>query len=125
MIRWLQKRLALRRYRRELGPSLVARYGRERHYTVNQVRKTAEVLGLNTDYLCYAYADYCSRADFDAHHASTGETCDWEAMREEIASSWGVGHHALAGHHGHQHDDHADHGAHHHHDHHHGGGHHD
>ena len=93
MLRWIRKRLALRSYRRKLGPALVARYGRERHYTVHQVRATADKLGLATAYLCFAYADYCSHYDFDAHHRSTGEACDWAEMRHELASSWGVGHH--------------------------------
>jgi hypothetical protein len=107
---WIWKRLALRSYRRKLGPALVKRYGRERHYTVNQVRKTAETLGLNTDYLCYAYADYCSESEFDIHHASIGEACDWGAMREELDSSWGVGDSHVLGDHGGDHGGHYDYG---------------
>jgi uncharacterized protein DUF6559 len=128
VLRWIRKRLALRGYRRKLGPSLVKRYGRERYYTVNQVRVTVEKLGLNTDYICYAFADFCSREDFDAHHASTGEACDWAAMREELTSSWGIGdHHHHAADHGYDdghHDYHHDDGGHHDGGFHDGGGHH-
>src|SRR6476646_10246817 len=105
MLRWFLQKLALRSYRRKLGPALIRRYGRELHYTVAQVRKTAETLGLNRDWLCYAYADYCSRDDFDAHHAATGETCSWTEMRHELSTSWGIGHHVAQSHHhgGHDH----------------------
>jgi hypothetical protein len=109
---WIRKRLTLRSYRRKLGPALVKRYGRERFYSVNQIRTTVDKLGLNTDYICYAYAEYCTRDDFDAHHVSTGEACDWTEMREEWSSSWGVGDHHYSvsehgGHYGdsHHHDD--------------------
>ena len=120
MWRWIQKRLALRSYRKQLGPALVRRYGREKSYTVNQVRVTAETLGMNMDFVCYALAEYCAQDAFDAHHAAAGEHCDWTGMRQEIEASWGVGHHHATehgfgdSHHG------ADDGGHHH-----DGGHHD
>ncbi len=98
MWRWIQKRLALRSYRRRLGPALAKRYGREPHYTVAQIRVTADQLRLDTRFMCYAFADYCSQDAFDAHHAATGEACDWAAMRHELGSMWGIGEHHAAGH---------------------------
>ena len=87
MFKWIRKRLALRSYRRKLGPALLARYGRAKHYSVNQIRVTADKLGLDTDYICYAYACFSERAAFEEHHVMLGESCDWGAMRSEVLQS--------------------------------------
>jgi hypothetical protein len=84
MLRWIRKRLALRAYRRRLGPALVGRYGKQETYSVDQVRETAAAEQLNLDYVCYGYAAFCHRDDFSAHHTAIGQVCDWQAMREEI-----------------------------------------
>jgi hypothetical protein len=94
MLRWLRKLLALRAYRRKLGPLLRERYGRARFYSVAQVRTTVGLGGFSTEYICYAYAGYCEPADFAQHHAEIGQTCDWASMREELA-----GHHPGAAEH--------------------------
>ncbi len=80
---------AIRSYRNKIGPWLQSRYGWHAKYTPLQVRTCALSTGVNLDYLCYAYAMYCARADFNAHHAATGETCDghacnYDAMLTEI-----------------------------------------
>ena len=87
MLRAIRKWMALRSYRRKLAPKLVERYGRSRHYSVAQVRVTAEQLGLNMDFLCYAYAGFCEREAFDEHHAALGEVCDFVTMREEVSAA--------------------------------------
>ena len=85
MWRWLSKYFALRSYRRKLGPALLRRYGRQRHYSVNQVRVTAEKLGLNLDYVCYGIAGFCGEQAFNEYHVGIGEACNYEHMREEVA----------------------------------------
>jgi hypothetical protein len=96
MLRWFHKRRALRSYRRKLAPELIARYGHQPQYSIKQVQLTAHELKLDPDYLCYAFADFCSLPDFDAYHAAMGQACDWEAMRHELDHTWGLGHHPLA-----------------------------
>jgi hypothetical protein len=81
---YLRKRRALRRFRRELGPALRRRYGRERFYTPEQVRRTANDQGIGNDHICFAYAMYCDRESFDAHHRAAGEDCDYVAMRADL-----------------------------------------
>ena len=88
MFTTLKKRLAIRSYVRKLGPALRRRYGRQHHYTPEQVRRTASLTSVNTDYLCYAYCIYCSREAFELHHRQTGEPCNYDAMRTEV----GAGH---------------------------------
>ena len=83
-----QKRRAMRRYRRQLGVKLRRRYGRERHYTPEQVRTTAISSGLGTDHLCFALAMYCDRASFDAYHRAQGEVCDYDAMRADVGAAY-------------------------------------
>jgi hypothetical protein len=126
MLNWLRKRLALRAYRRKLAPALIHRYGREKHYTPAQVRKTVEALALSADYVCYALAAFCDRDSFDAHHAAVGETCNWTEMRGELTAShsFSIGDHHLGHslHADHDHHQHSHHDTGHHHD---GSGHHD
>ncbi|HEY5938290.1 MAG TPA: DUF6559 family protein, partial [Kofleriaceae bacterium] len=64
------------------------RYGRERHYTPEQVRSTALYKGLGTAHICFALAMYCDRTSFDAYHHERGETCDYDAMRADIGASY-------------------------------------
>ena len=80
---WIQKRRAIRRYRRRLGSALRRRYGREQHYTPEQVESTVVTKGLGIDFLCFALAMYCSRESFNAYHAARGEVCDYDAMRSD------------------------------------------
>lgn len=84
MINWIQKHLALRSYRRKLRPALVRRYGRGRHYSINQVRVTCELLGLDVRFLCYAYAAFCEPGEFTDYHEALGLSCDRDAMREVL-----------------------------------------
>jgi hypothetical protein len=91
MLKTIKKRLAIRSYRNKLGPWLQRRYGGRANYTPLQVRNCALSTGVNLDYLCFAYAMYCTRDDFNAHHAATGETCDghvcnYDAMQAEIGA---------------------------------------
>ena len=91
MLKALKKRIAIRSYRNKLGPCLQRRYGRRPNYTPLQLRNAALSSGVNLEYLCFAYAMYCTRENFDAHHAATGETCDghaciYDAMQAETGA---------------------------------------
>lgn len=85
MIKSIQKRLAIRSYAKQLGPALRKLYGRQKTYTPAQVKQTIGSCGLSADYACYAFAMYCHRDNFDQYHRDTGENCDFDAMRTEIA----------------------------------------
>jgi hypothetical protein len=83
MIRAIKRPLAIRSYRNKLGPWLEQHYGWRASYSP-QVSLGASTLSLATDPLCFAYAMFCTRSDFEAHHAATGESCDYDGMRAEI-----------------------------------------
>ena len=87
MFKFIRKRLAIRSYVKRLGRKLRERYGRSRSYTPAQVQRTAQLLGLNNDYLCYALCMYCERGDFDAYHAAAGESCDYDLMWHHISGA--------------------------------------
>lgn len=84
MLQALRVRRAIRSYKKKLGPYLVKNYGKQTHYKPQQVRKGIDDLNLSVDSGCFAYAMYTSKDDFDAHHASTGEICDYDVMRATI-----------------------------------------
>jgi hypothetical protein len=85
MFEGIRRWVAVRSYAKSLGPKLKERYGENKHYTPAQVKRTAEECGYNTDYLCMALCMYCTYPDFTAYHQSVGETCDYNAMRVEVA----------------------------------------
>ncbi len=87
MLQALKKRRAIQSYRKKLGPYLVKGYGKSKNYTPAQVTAGAQNLGLDIMLLCYAMAMYTSRDDFNSYHHSTGQSCDYDTMRGEIADS--------------------------------------
>src|SRR5689334_4352109 len=93
MIAIIRRRLAIRSYRNKLGPYLEKQFGWRVNYTPKEVRSGASALGLSIDeLLCFAYAMFCTRGDFAAHHAETGEHCDYATMHAET-QSFGTGYH--------------------------------
>jgi hypothetical protein len=50
------------------------------------VKRTIERRGYSTEWMCYALCMYCGRKDFDAYHREAGESCDYDAMRGEVAA---------------------------------------
>ena len=90
MWRWFRKRRALRAYKTTLATKLRARYGRETHYTPDQVRSCASDAGLSMAFVCFAIAMYCDRAGFDTYHLEHGEVCDYAAMRAEAGTTLGL-----------------------------------
>lgn len=85
MVQFIQKWLAIRSYKKKLGSLLVEGYGKSKQYTPAQVKRTVSKAGLSTYWICYAYSMYCSCDDFVQVHAETGQSCDYEAMRTEVA----------------------------------------
>jgi hypothetical protein len=83
----IRKGRAVNSFVRNVGPSLKRRYGRKRHYSPEEVRRAGRDVGAPTDYFCYAYSIYCSREDFDHHHQETGEHCNYDSMRAEVAET--------------------------------------
>lgn len=86
MFRAIKRHLAIRGYRKKLGPWLERYYGWRGNYSPKQVRSGVSTLGLAAGPICYAYAMFCTRSDFDAHHAAIGESCDYAAMHSEVSS---------------------------------------
>ncbi len=81
-----RKRRAIKIYARRLPRLLAKDYGRSQSYTPAQVRKTIERHGLNATYSCYGIAMFSGREGFDQFHAESGEQCNYDEMRTEIAN---------------------------------------
>ena len=81
----IRRRRAINIYAKRLGPLLKRRYGRSGKYTAGQIRQTATNAGMPLSDICFAYAMFMNQKDFDSHHRELGETCDYQAMRQEIA----------------------------------------
>jgi hypothetical protein len=93
MIGIIRRKLAIRSYRKRLGPYLEQHFGWRANYTPKEVRSGASALGLSTVDICYAYAMFCTPTDFAAYHAEIGEHCDYASMCAETIS-FGTGYHS-------------------------------
>jgi hypothetical protein len=80
----IRKRLALSGYRRRLGRHLDRKHHGHRMFTVREVRAGARDLGLSAQYLSYAYALYCTEAEFNAYHARIGLKTSYVSLRNDI-----------------------------------------
>lgn len=87
-IKQFNKNRAIRSYVKKLPRLLAKDYGRFAHYSPLQIKRTIERASLNTAYSCYAVAMFSLRKDFIQFHVDAGETCNYEAMRAEIAHSY-------------------------------------
>jgi uncharacterized membrane protein YgcG len=81
----IMRRRSIRLYVKRLGPLLRKRYGRSRNYTAGQIRQTVTNAGMPVAHICFAYAMFMPHEEFDALHRELGETCDYQAMRQEVA----------------------------------------
>ena len=87
IIQRFRKRRAIKSYITKLPRLLAKDYGPSETYTPKQVRRTIERSGLDIVYSCYGIAMFSGREDFNQFHSESGETCDYDAMRVEIAHS--------------------------------------
>jgi uncharacterized membrane protein YgcG len=84
-----RQRVAVGKYVKHVGPELRNRYGNQQKYTPTQVKQAVKASGYSSQDDCYALAMYCSEDDFGDYHRSIGESCDYNAMRQEISDSFG------------------------------------
>lgn len=83
----LRMRRVTRDYARKLPKLLGQDYGFSRSYSPRQVTSTIERYGLNSDYSCYAILMFSDRAAFEQYHQASGENCNYDAMRAEVAAA--------------------------------------
>lgn len=82
------KREVVKGYIGKVGPELQRRYGKQDHYEPNQVRDTVTYLGMNVDWVCWAYLLYCSPPVFHHLHLAAGEVCDRDGMWSTVAGTF-------------------------------------
>jgi hypothetical protein len=75
-----------RTYAEELPPLLAKRYGKQKHYSREQILSTIRDNSLSIDYTCWAMAMFEEPFDFEAFHHAAGEACSYVAMRAEMLS---------------------------------------
>ena len=80
-----------RRQIQKVGNNLVRHHGKQRYYTVDQVRAANQRQGIGLDLACWSHAFFNSHADFDALHAGSGEACDYAGMKAELTEALSPG----------------------------------
>jgi hypothetical protein len=84
----IRKRRAIQRYAQKLPRLLAKDYGRRTQYTPPQIKSTVDRYNMNAIYSCYAIAMFSNRDAFDQFHEASGEQCNYDAMRGEIATEY-------------------------------------
>ena len=74
-------------YITQLGKSLVENYGKKKYYSPEEVeeasKKNKSTLP-DLDWVCWGMSVFTDHTSFDAYHKTTGEVCDYVAMKTEM-----------------------------------------
>lgn len=78
-----------KKYISAIGEELVNTYGKKEFYTPEEVKESHKKKKRDYywDFSCWAMSIFSSHEDFDAYHQNTGETCDYNEMRQEMLVS--------------------------------------
>ena len=79
--------LQARRQIQKVGDELVRRHGKQRYYTVQQVRQANQRQGIDIDLHCWSHAFFNTHADFDGLHAGRGQDCDYAGMKAQLTEA--------------------------------------
>ena len=79
--------LQARRQIKKVGDDLVRRHGKQRYYTVDQVRAANQRQDIPVDVACWSHAFFNTHEDFDRLHAGSGEACDYAGMKAELTET--------------------------------------
>lgn len=80
-----RKKRAIKSYIKKLPRLLAKDYGSSKSYTPMQVKKTIERNRLPVIYSGYALAIFSNQDAYNQFYQDIGETCDYDAMRCEVA----------------------------------------
>jgi hypothetical protein len=70
-----------------VGNDLVRHYGKKENYSVQEVKNANRRQAINVDVVCWSFAVFNTRADFDQYHETIGESCDYASMKSDMLSS--------------------------------------
>ena len=71
-------------FAKRIGDDLVKHRGKKKFYSIAEVHSSLRRLNVAYDLDCWAFSLYSSRNDFDRHHRSLGEPCNYDAMRSDM-----------------------------------------
>ena len=72
---------------KKVGNDLIKQYGKKPYYSVEQVKASNKRQNIDIDVACWSHAMFNSHTDFDTHHHSIGEVCDYTAMKSQMLHS--------------------------------------
>lgn len=93
MFKTFFRRRKIKTYARELPLALTYLYGETEHYSkvqVDEALKRQNLYNTNNTAIsayCFAYAMYCSSAEFQQIHEAENEDCSYDNMRQEICDT--------------------------------------
>lgn len=85
MIRFFQRRRAIKSYVLKGSQELRRRFGIKRWYSVEEVSSSVEEAGLSTAFVAYAHAVFCNRDAFDAFYGALKLRSTYDGLRNEVS----------------------------------------
>ena len=82
MFRLLKRRRAIKTYVFRLSLELLRRFGEKTFYPMNQIDRVFEGGKYDPTFISYAYALFCSRAEFDAYFSQLKVNCTYDGLRQ-------------------------------------------
>lgn len=76
---------------RRVGDDLLRHHGKQRYYSVEQVKAANARNRIGLDVECWSHALFNSHEDFDAMHAALGQACDYLGMKAQMLQAVSMG----------------------------------
>jgi hypothetical protein len=78
---------------RKVGQDLIRHHGKQRQYTIQQVKDANLRQGIGIDVACWSHAMFNTHAQFDSLHPGLGDACDYISMKREMLDAASVADH--------------------------------
>jgi hypothetical protein len=88
MFRWLKRNKAIKSYVYKTSLELCRRFGEKTFYSLDEVAKLFEAGKYDNTFSTYAYALFCSRADFDSYFGQLKLKCTYLGLRRVVAKKY-------------------------------------
>jgi hypothetical protein len=82
MFRFIKRRQAVKTYVYRFSLELLRRFGQKPFYSIEQIDRVFEGGKYDKTYISYAYALFCSRAEFDSYFSQLKVNCTYDSLRK-------------------------------------------
>ena len=88
MFRWFKRRRAIKSYVFRLSLELFRRFGQKTFYSIDNIDRVFAGGKYDKNYISYAYALFCSRAEFDSYFSQLKVNCTYDGLRKYASKKY-------------------------------------